>query len=207
MSKYYSKLFPEDIAEYIHSNYAGNGPKAMAAMLNDKFGTSYTRNQLKRYYHNHNINSGTTGWFEKGCIPMNKGKKMSREQYEASKATMFKNGMRPHNTKKVGDMSKRSDGRWYYKVSDGNWELLNRYVYEQYYGPIPEGCLVVHKDGDMDNMHPDNLILIDRGDNIVMNSQGLRFANEDLFEAGLTLARIKMKCKQLEERNERIRKK
>ena len=46
--------------------------------------------------------SGKAHRYPKGHIPANKGKKMDAETYEKCKATMFKPGQLPHNTKHFG---------------------------------------------------------------------------------------------------------
>lgn len=40
---------------------------------------------------------------------------------------------------------------------------LHRIVYEHYYGEIPKGCVVHHKDGNTSNNQPDNLALLQKG--------------------------------------------
>lgn len=55
------------------------------------------------------------GRFQKGHIPRNKGKKMSAEQYEKTKATMFKHGDRPENRMPIGHETTRADGYTYVK--------------------------------------------------------------------------------------------
>jgi hypothetical protein len=54
----YSKLFPKEVVEYIHANCKGNTRAEMAEMLNAKFGTKYTTEQIKAYYGNHHILTG-----------------------------------------------------------------------------------------------------------------------------------------------------
>ena len=56
------------------------------------------------------------------------------------------------------------------KVSDkevpngdsSNWVQKSRYIYEKYYGEIPNGHMIIHLDGDLENFDIDNLYCISR---------------------------------------------
>lgn len=53
--------------------------------------------------------------------------------------------------------------RNYYRGKrDGKWGYLHRHVYEDNFGPIPEGHQVHHRDGDPLNNAPTNLIALTR---------------------------------------------
>lgn len=103
-----------------------------------------------------------------GNIPANKGKKMSPEVYEKAKATMFKKGGLPPNTKYDGAIRYRNPRKnrigdhpyLFIRVSVGKWEMLHRYVWAQHHGPIPKGMNVVFKDGDTLNCDISNLEMI-----------------------------------------------
>lgn len=194
-----SKLFPEEVAVFILENYKGIGPKQMAAVLNEKFGSSYTREQVKTYYNNHDLNSGLTGYYEKGNTPWTKGKKwdeyMSPEKQQRSRETTFKKGDIPHNKMPIGTMTKTEDGITLIKVSEdgGQWDRwmpIHRKVWEDHHGPIPEGMMVIYKDGNKDNWEIDNLMLITNGENAQLNTRGLRFGDPEKTEAGLLIAKM-----------------
>lgn len=194
-----SKLFPEEVAVFILENYKGIGPKQMAAVLNEKFGSSYTKDQLKSYYNNHNLNSGLTGRYEKGNVPYTKGKSwdeyMSPEGRQNSMKTTYKKGDMPHNTVPVGTITKTEDGYTLEKVKakGGQWDrwmLRHRRVWEENFGPIPEGMMVGFKDGNKENCDPQNLMLLTKGENAELNGRGLRFSNPEQTEAGLLVAKM-----------------
>ena len=102
--------------------------------------------------------------FPKGNIPANKGKKMHESVRELLKPTMFKPGNKPHNTKPIGTINVRKDKNGnpyqYIKISDGNWMLLNRHIWEQHNGKIPEGFRIHHKDGNVMNCVIENLEIL-----------------------------------------------
>lgn len=112
--------------------------------------------------------------FVKGKVSSNKGKKMPAEVYEKAKATMFKKGNKPHNTKFDGYLSVRkyNDGKSYIyiRVAEGKFELLHRFMWEQINGKIPEGYKVVFKDGNQANVCIENLELVSNSDLMLRNS-------------------------------------
>lgn len=193
----YSKVFPEDICHFIEGNYKGTGHKQMAELIKENFGQEYTSQQIKSYYKNHNLNSGLTGHFVKGQPSHNKGVKMSPEVYEKAKATMFKPGSRPHNTNEVGDIVLASVGYYKVKVAEPDvWEFCHIREWQQAHGEVPEGMMVSFKDGNRENWHLDNLMLITKGENAVMNTLHLRFDRAEATESGLLVAKLHQEIKQ-----------
>lgn len=96
------------------------------------------------------------------------------------------------NSKKVGDISYRSDCRWI-KVSNDNdrlsWMPLYKKVWIDAFGNIPDGCCIIALDGNKDNVSLDNLCCVDRRgtaimakfhwftDNKVITSTGAQWCN------------------------------
>lgn len=121
------------------------------------------------------IVSGEKTRFKKGIVPYNKGQKMPIEQYEKCKKTFFKLGNIPTNSKQEGNrvlvLRKDKNGRRYYyiRVNLGKWIEFHRYVWEMFFGPIPANMIVIFKDGDTFNCHPDNLQLISKQQNARRN--------------------------------------
>lgn len=192
-----SDVFPEEVQKFVFSNYIGTGPTQMTSMLNERFGKSYTVNQLKAYYKNHDLNSGLDGRFQKGNIPANKGKKMSVEQYEKCKATMFKKGQLPNNHMKVGEYTHTTEGYLVKKVRETGtqrerWEFVHRATWEKHNGPIPPGKMVSFLDGDKDNCDIENLIMIDNFENLELNRSKLRFENPEYTKVGVAVAKVKI---------------
>jgi hypothetical protein len=87
---------------------------------------------------------------------------------------MFKKGNLPFNTQPVGTINKRQDtnGKFYsyIKIAHSNWQLLNRYLWEQNFGKIPPGMIVIFKDNNEDNFEISNLELISKKENMQRNS-------------------------------------
>jgi hypothetical protein len=117
---------------------------------------------------------GKATQFKKGQAPPNKGQKMSKDLYQKVAKTMFKKGNKPMNTQPIGTIHQRSDksGKMYLyiKLADSNWQLLNRYTWEQYHGLIPKGLIVAYKDGNYLNNDIDNLMLLTKKENMARNT-------------------------------------
>lgn len=122
---------------------------------------------------------------------------------EKSRATQFKAGNLPHNTKPIGYERLSKSGYIEVKVKmrptalpDGkrcndNFVPKHKLVWEAANGPVPEGCIVVFKDGNKQNITLENLSCITRRQNAIMNRGHIRCDNPDAFEACLAMADIK----------------
>lgn len=122
---------------------------------------------------------------------------------EKSKATQFKPGSLPHNTKPIGYERLSKSGYIEVKVKmrptalpDGkrcndNFVPKHKLVWEAANGPVPEGCIVVFKDGNKQNVSLENLACITRGQNAVMNQAHIRCDNPEAFDVCLAMADIK----------------
>lgn len=114
-----------------------------------------------------------------GATPPNKGKKwndfMSPEAQAKSRQTTFKKGNLPPNTKYDGALSVRTDldaGRAYIhiRLAKAKWQMLHVYTWEQTNGAVPEGHIIVFKDGDNTNVVLENLECITLADNMRRNT-------------------------------------
>lgn len=188
----------------IDNNYM-TPAKELANMFNQKFKTNLTSENIKNFRRNNKLNSGLTGRFEKGSVPMNKGKKwddyMSKEAQERSSKTTFKKGIIPHNHKPVGYERINVDGYVEIKVKEPNvFKLKHRAVYEQLNGPIPNGCNVIFADGNRMNLDPNNLILVTKKEMLIMAQKRLFKHNQSLTRSGHMLAKVIDKQNKLRKR-------
>jgi hypothetical protein len=143
------------------------------------------------------------GSFKKGNIPWNKGKHC---EYEGSKRTQFKKGMKPFSWKPVGSITKRGDGYTYIKVSDNpsKWVLYQRYLYEKAHKyKVSKSEMVLFLDGNKNNFGIDNLVKVSRAENGIINNQGLQTkGNKELSRTGVLIAKIKVKISKRGEAND-----
>ena len=199
------KITTPEMDAFILENYKGTGHKAMADLVNEHFGTSFTKEQIKAYYARNKLNSGLTGRFDKGHEPWTKGKHwseyMSPEAQENSRRTCYEHAHIPDNQLPVGTVRKTKDGYLIKKVQErgyqwDRWKLLHRLIWEEKNGPIPEGYIVGFRDGNKENCDPDNLVLMTMGENAVMNKRGYRDSRSpEIADVGLTLIRLESTAK------------
>lgn len=101
--------------------------------------------------------------FKKGCVPPNKGKKMSPELYAKAKPTMFKKGNVPANHKRVGSERVNVDGYIEVKVAEpSKWKLKHRVIWEEHFGEIPRHCNIQFRNGNRMDCRIENLYIITR---------------------------------------------
>jgi len=108
------------------------------------------------------------GQFEKGLSPWNKGSK----GFNPSPETQFKSGEthlgENHPSWKGGVQIVHNDC---IHLWAGNGVRLRRprKIYEDNFGPIPPGYVVIHKDNNRYNDSPENLEAISRAENLKRN--------------------------------------
>ena len=61
---------------------------------------------------------------------------------------------------KWGNAKIRNDGYYYITTKENNGKLLHRLIYEDEFGPIPQGFVVHHLDGNKQNNEINNLVLL-----------------------------------------------
>ena len=110
----------------------------------------------------------------KGTESHNKGKKQSEymtiEQIEKTVATRFKKGDKVHNAKPVG--SERIGKGTYIQIKVAEprtWKFKQIWVWEQHFGPVQKGYIVIFKDNNNRNFDIDNLDCISRSQHIRMD--------------------------------------
>lgn len=186
-----SATFPAKIGEYIRRNHVGVGPTEMTERLNRLFGTAYAPRQLKAYYKNHRINSGLSGRFPKGHNPYNKGRK-GMQMHPNAVATQFQKGHTPANKTPIGTVLMKDDGYLWKKVGEGarDWRQLHRLIWEEAHGEIPKGHMITFKDGNRENVVPENLEIITRAEHMTLTRKNLRTNDKALTESGILVARL-----------------
>lgn len=200
-----TRITTPEIDFFIREHVKGTGHQAMADLVNEHFGTTYTKEQMKNYYNRNKLNSGLTGRFEKGHVPENKGKTwdefMSPEAQAGSRRTTFKKGHIPHNGgSPVGTIRLRHDhknrgGKPYYweKTEEPNvWRMKHILVWEEHNGPVPKGYVLNFANGDTTDYRIENLILTTRGQHAIKNREHIRSYNMESAQAANRIADTRM---------------
>ena len=191
------KLFTDEILDFIKANVKGLYNKELAELVNKKFGTEYSAGQIERIKIRLHVVSGLTGQFEKGQIPPNKGKKMSKEVYEKASKTMFKKGHLPKNHKPVGSERVDAEGYYWIKIAEPRtWKMRHVYEYEKVYGPLNKGEIVIFADGNKANFNIENLIKITRSELLSLNRYRKISEFGNVTKANLATIRLKKTLKE-----------
>ena len=181
--------------DYMRSISAGKTNEELIEIMYERFGIRFTESQMKNYRSRKGIVTGLDCRYKKGCVSVNKGKKMPSEVYARCSATMFKKGRKPNNWKPVGSERVESkDGYILVKVAEPNkWKPKHIVIWEQANGPVPDGYKIMFADQNKRNFNLDNLLLISKGESAQLNKNRMVFKDAELTKTGLNLIRLKMK--------------
>ena len=201
------RLFTAEQEEFIRSNVKGIGNEEMTNMVNERFGLNITKKQMKRWKSNHHVSSGLTGRYEKGHVPNNKGKKMSKEQYGKCKRTMFRKGNIPHNHRPIGSERINVYGYTEVKVEEPNkWRPKHQVVWEREYGKIPKQHVIIFADGNKQNFDLDNLVCISRQELIRLNKNQMTLTNKEVTQAYIGIVKLQIAIADKKKRKKENRK-
>lgn len=203
------KYWRDDELAFLAEYVPGHTRKEVHEEYNRRFpDRPRTYGQVVSCMKNHDLKNGLDGRFPpggRGSRPWNQGKKMSPEQYEKCKPTMFSKNHRPQQYLPIGTEKKLSDGYIWVKVDDQinakknvNWKQKQRLVWEQEHGPVPEGMFVTFLDGNRENFDLSNLALITRAEHARLNQSGLRSEDPEITAAALQVAKLTTKIGQLQ---------
>lgn len=191
------KLFTDEQIEFVRQVAKGSSYAQITIDVNSKFGLSMTKEQIEGLMCREKITTGTGGFFQKGHVPQNKGKKMSPEQYKKCSGTMFKKGNVPKNYKPVGSKRILKEGYVEIKIADPNqWELEHRLVWEKAHGPIPHNCVIIHLDQNKQNNSLENLKMVHRNITPIMHHLKGWSRNKNITDLSLNIAQLKKTIKE-----------
>lgn len=163
--------------EFLYEFIPGHTDKETQEEFSKRF-RAIGRNNVEAFRKNHKIRTGRGIPFAKGHKTWNKG--MSPKDYCSPEAlarmakTQFKPGRRTSKWREIGDERINVDGYIEIKVGDPKvWKLKHRYVWEQHYGPVPKGMIIMFRDGNRQNTDIDNLVMVDRATNARISHLGL----------------------------------
>lgn len=189
------RMLNEEQHNWLSENAIGKSNAEITKMLNKKFDTAFTSVQIDSYKGNHGINSGLTGHFPKGHVPLNKGTKGMFNV--GGNKTSFKAGSKPLNMDPIGTEKLLPDGYVWVKINDVpkakkyvNWDQKHRIIYEQHHGAIPKKHVVIFADGNRENFDIDNLVLVSKSELLIMNKKKLINTNSDLTKTGVIMAKL-----------------
>lgn len=195
-------FYSKEELEYLREIAPEKSNKEMAELFNKKFNTDINYKSLASTRKRYGIATGRTGYFPKGHISHNKGKK---KYWKGGEETQFQKGNKPHNWVPIGSERITKDGYIQIKIQEGkfqhNWKGKHILVWEEHNGPVPINHNVVFGDGDKRNFNIENLILVTKSQQLYLNRYNLIKDDADITKLGITLADID---KKLNERKKKI---
>lgn len=184
---------PEYVA-FLKEYIPGHTEAEIRDAFRARYGVELSEGKIGNFKNRYGIKSGTHGgYFFKGQIPHNKGKKMPPDIYEKAKPTMFQKGHVPKNHKPVGSERINVDGYTEVKIAEPKkWVMKQRLVYEQIHGiKLKPGEVVIFLDGNKQNFEPDNLHKLTRSALARYNQDHLSTKNKDVSLAAARIAELK----------------
>ena len=187
MVKKAPRRYNKEELDYIREIAPGRHYHEIVEMFNKKFERQIDAKKLKETLGNHGISTGLTGRFEKGHVPVNKGKKFPG----TGNRTTFSKGNVPANKMNVGEDIITTDGYVKTKIAEPNlWEYKHKLIWAEAHGPIPEKHSVIFADGDKLNLSIDNLLLVSRAELLMLNRKKLISENSELTKTGLNVVKV-----------------
>lgn len=159
-----SRLYPNHYAREI-AGILGRGISSIHCKA-QSLGLESSREKIQRTgYEASKSPASIAARFQKGSVPLNKGKKVSPEIYSKMQPTMFKKGQTPLNHRDVGSERVNVYGYIEIKVAEPNrWRLKHRVIWEQVNGTIPRGFNVQFKNHNRQDCRIENLYLISKAE-------------------------------------------
>lgn len=116
---------------------------------------------------------GTKTRFQKNAPSWNAGIKIGTKGNSVK--TQFKSGQKPPNYKPVGSQRTTGDGILQVKVSDtgyppDDWKSVHSELWKKHNGEIPDGSVVIFRNGNKTDIRIENLALVTRVELIKHNS-------------------------------------
>ena len=194
--------YTPEMLEFARQNVQGRSFAELAEMMRRRFGCKFTEKIVAGYCKRYGLCNGRDTRFPRGIVPANKGQKMPDWVRRKCEKGFFKPGRIPENTLPIGSLVKSTDGYWWRKIKEasrtrGGWVQEHRRIYEATYGPISAGMMISFKDNNPDNLAPENLILVSRGEHACVNARGLRrIWSPETAETCVGIARLKIAIRQ-----------
>ena len=191
-------VYTKEQLDFLKKYYPHYNLPDLVSLFNKHFNENKSQNQIRSVLRNHKITSGRTGKFQKGHTAWNKNKK----GFMGPNKTSFKPGHTPSTTKPLYHERVDRDGYILIKVPETNpytgaahrFKYKHVWLWEQNYGAIPEGHIVMFKDGDIRNFDLNNLMLVSRSEQLIANLHDYKYQPSEIKPTILALAKVEAKA-------------
>lgn len=187
-------IYSKEEHAWLHDNYM-LVISDYTSRFNQRFGRNLKKSNLSAYRKRHGLKTGRTGYFESGSAPWNTGLK----GVNGDSSTRFRKGMAPVNARPLGSTRFDRDGYESIKVNEGGrWQLVHKFLWEHLVGEIPDGHILIFKDGNQrNNADLENLTLVTRHEHMQINKLGGNKLNAELKPTVIALGKLVAKQNEL----------
>ena len=191
-----SKIVTVEQLQWIKDNCPNYSRVEITKKFNEVFSDNKEQSQIVALIKNNKMNSGRTGYFEKGAPSWAAGKK-GLGILKANSGS-FQKGRVPHNWVPVCSERINGDGYHDVKMAEPNvWVCKHRLLWEEHNGPIPENHLIRFVDDDKANIVIDNLVLVNQSEHQYLTLNGYKQQPAELKETVLLVSRVQAKTRSL----------
>ena len=166
-----ARKYTDEQLDFLREIIPGRSLSQVNDLYEERFGVRLTRPALANLRYKLGVYCGVnSGCFRKGQEPPNKGKTwdemgVPEESRERCRATQFRKGNLPHNTRPLLDTRVTKDGgaeihvgQSRRKRANDQWIPLAQFNWMQAHGrDWPDGCKALHIDRDSSNDDADNI--------------------------------------------------
>lgn len=175
--------YTEEHEAFVRDHIKTHNYKKLTELFNARFSLSISTTAMKGNFKRWKLKTGRDTRFKKNCVPFNKG---TVGLMKANKGSFQKNHFN-ENTAPIGAERIKTNGYTFVKTAMPNtWELKHRLIY----GPVPDGFVVIFKDGDKTNFTLENLEAISRNEIFNLNKNGYSTAPEEIRPLIRVVAKI-----------------
>lgn len=186
---------PEQI-DYIRSVASERTSQEITDLFNKKFGENRGMRAIRSVMSRYGIRNNMQGYatrFEKGHQAWNKGKEGLQLGGEEG---WFPKGHTMHCIP-VGS-ERVEQGVVKVKIAEPNvWKLKHRHLWEEHYGEIPDGHVILFKDNDWMNVTIDNLFMTPHTALTSISRRKIDTEHEEIRPSLFKLAELELKIKEL----------
>jgi hypothetical protein len=161
-------LFSSDEILFLEKNFNEYHFPELTKLFNKKFGLAASEDSVKKICHHHNLSNAAKG-----------------KEAAAIGSTAI------YNKSVYVKIRSRKKGEPILKKEE-SWRKKHFLIWENAHGPIPEGHVIIFADNNKLNVSLDNLILVSKQEQMIMNIFGLIFSDPELTKTGLLVARLKL---------------
>jgi hypothetical protein len=167
--------------EFLKKTVKGKSYEEIYRLFNERFGLELNPGQIGGKIRNMGLGNGMDNRYGYGRKPNDH----AFNSYQIGMELIFSDGytyVKIYSWKDGDPLSKNSE----------KWRKKHLLIWEKAHGPIPQGHVIIFADGNKSNTDPDNLLLVSRSEQIIMNHYGLISSDPEITKTGLLVARLKL---------------